>query len=74
MSFCFITQFFVPLNFLCSLPPSSKYAYVFTLSATNSAIIFPPNVSVKRPGTFLFLSIGRGLLSFLLQLDGSKIF
>ena len=65
MSFCFITHFFVPLDFLCSLPSSSKYEYAFALSATNSVIIFPPNSSLKRPGTFLFLPIGRGLLSFL---------
>ena len=60
-----MTHFFVPLAFLCSLPSSSKYAYAFGLSATTSVIIFPPNSSLKRPGTFLFLPIGRGLLSFL---------
>ena len=57
MSFCFITHFFVPLNFLCSLPPSSKYEYAFALSATNSVIIFPPNLSLKRPGIFYFYQL-----------------
>ena len=66
MSFCFITHFFLHLDFLCSLPSSSKYKYAFGLSAKNSVIIFPPNSSLKRRGTFLFLPIGRGILSFLL--------
>ena len=65
MSFCFITQLFAPLDFLCSLPSSSKHEYAFDLSAITSVVIFPPNSSLKRPGTFLFLSIGIGLLSFL---------
>ena len=66
MIFCFITHFFVPLAFLCLLQLSSKYEYVFGLSATKSVIIFPLNSSLKRPGTFLFFPIGRGILSFLL--------
>ena len=73
MSFCFIIHFFVPLDLLCSLPPY-KYAYAFALSAVNSVIIFPPNSSLKIPGTFLLTPIGRVLLSFLLQLDVSNHF
>ena len=65
MSFCFITHLLVPLDFLCSLPSSSKYANAFGLSVTTSIIISPPNSSLKRPGTFLFLPIGIGRLSFL---------
>ena len=42
----------------------SKYAYAFGLIATTSAIIFPPNTSLKRPGIFLFLAIGRGFYPF----------
>ena len=42
----------MPLGFLCSLQSSSKYEYVFGLSAKNSVIIFPPNSSLKRPGIF----------------------
>ena len=64
MSFCFITHLFAPLDFLCSLPLSSKYDYAFGLSATISVIISPPNSSLKRPRTFLFLPIGRGLYHF----------
>ena len=63
MSLCFMTHFFVPLAFLCSLPSSIKYTHVFGLSATSSTKIFPPNSSLKRPGTFLFLPTGSGLLS-----------
>ena len=74
MSFCFITHFFVPLDFLCLLPQSCKYAYAFALRATNSVIIFPPKSFLKRPGTILFTSIGTGPLSFLLQLDVSNHF
>ena len=48
---------FCSFSFLCSLPSSIKYAHVFGLSATTSTIIFPPNSSLKRPGTFLFLSL-----------------
>ena len=59
-----MTHFFVPLAFLCSLPSSIKYAHVFGLSATYSQIIFSPNLSLKRPVTFLFLPIESGLLSF----------
>ena len=66
MIFCFMVHLFVPLPFLCSLQLSSKYEYVFGLSATNAVIIFPPNSSLKRPSTFLFVPIGRGILSFLL--------
>ena len=58
-------HFFVPLAFLCSVSSSNLYAYDFALSAQNSVKIFPPNSSLKRPITFLFLPIGRGLLSFL---------
>ena len=58
-------HFLAPLAFLCSIPSSVEYAYVFGLIATTSIIIFPPNSSLKRPGIFLFLSIRRGLLSFL---------
>ena len=65
---------FVPLAFLCSLQLSSKYEYVFGLSATNCVIIFPPNSSLKSPGTFLFFLIGRGILSFLLKLEVSNHF
>ena len=53
MVFCFITHLFLPLDILCSLPQSSKYAYAFPLSAANCFIIFPPNSSLKRPGAFL---------------------
>ena len=60
-----MTHFLVPLAFLCSMQSSVKYAYVFGLIATISIILFPPNSSLKRPGIFLFLPIGRGLLSFL---------
>ena len=74
MSFCFITHLFVPLDFLRSLQSSYKYKYAFGLSAKNSVIIFPPNSSLKRPGTFLFLPIGRSLLSFKSQLDVSNYF
>ena len=49
-----------------------KYAHVFGLTATTSVIIFPPNSSLKRPGTFLFSPIGRGLLSFLSKLNASN--
>ena len=61
----FYYTLFSSFSFLCSLPSSIKYAYVFGLIATISLIILAPNSSLKRPGTFLFLSIGRGLLSFL---------
>ena len=44
---------------------TTKYAYDFGLSATTSTIIFTPNSSLKRLGTFLFLPIKRGLSSFL---------
>ena len=59
-----MTHFFVLLALLCSLPSSIKYAHVFGLSTTTSTIVFPPNSSLKAPGTFLFLAIGRDLLSF----------
>ena len=65
MIFCVIAHFFVPLAFLFSLQLSPKYEYVFRLSATNSVIIFPPKSSLKRPGTFLFFPIGKGILPFL---------
>ena len=55
--------FYVSLAFLCSLSSSIKYAYVFALSPTNSFIIFPPNSSLKRPITFLFLPVGSSPLS-----------
>ena len=58
-------HFLVPLAFLCLIPSSVKYAYVFGLIATTSIIISPLNSSLKGPGTFLFLPIGKGLLSFL---------
>ena len=40
--------------------------FVFSLSSTNSFIIFPPNSSLKRSITFLSLPVKSGLLSFLL--------
>ena len=46
-----------------SLPSYLKYVHVFA-SATTSIIVFPPNSSLKRPGTFLFSLIGSGLLLF----------
>ena len=52
-------------NYDKNIESSSKYEYAFDLSAANSIIIFPPNSSLNRPGTFLFLPIGRGFLSFL---------
>ena len=61
----FTMHFFVPLAFLCSVSSSNLYAYALTLSAQNSTMLFPPNSSLKRPITFLFLPIGRGLLSIL---------
>ena len=65
----FITHFFAPLDFLCSLSSSIKYAHV---SPTNSYIIFPPNSFLKRSITFLFLPIGNGLLSLSPKLDVLK--
>ena len=59
-----MTHVFVLLALLCSLPSSIKYAHGFGLSITTSTIIFPPNSSLKTGGTFLFLPIGRDLLSF----------
>ena len=64
MILCFITHFFVPLAFFFSLSSSIKHAYVLALSAQNSFIIFPPNSSLNKPITFLFLPIRSGLLSF----------
>ena len=52
---------------------STKHAHVFGLKATTSTIIFPPNSSLKRPGTFLFLPIGRGLLSFSAELHSPEL-
>ena len=52
----FITHFFVPLAFFCTLPSSIIYAHLFCLSATTPAKIFPPNLSLKTPGTFLFFT------------------
>ena len=66
--------FFVPLAFLCSLSSSIKYAYAFALSAQNSIIIFPPNSSLKRPITYLFLPIGSSLTSFISKLEVSNHF
>ena len=64
----------MPLAFLWSLPSSCKYAYVFGLNVITYIIIFPPNSSLKRPGTFLIFPIERGLLSFLSKLDASNHF
>ena len=61
----FTMHFIVPLAFLCSVSSFNLYAYALALSAQNSVTILPPNSSLKRPITFLFLPIGRGLLSFL---------
>ena len=60
----FTMHFFVPLAFVCSASSFNFYAYALALSAQNSTMLFPPNSSLKRPITFLFLPIGRGLLSF----------
>ena len=70
----FYYTLFLPFAFLCSLTAHIKYAYVFALSPTISFIIFPPNSSLKRPITLLFLPIESGLLSSSLQLDVSNHF
>ena len=68
----FTMHFFVPLAFLISVSSSNLYAYAFALSTQNSRMLFRPNSSLKRPITFLFLPIGRGLLSFLPEFDVSS--
>ena len=60
----FITHFVVSLDLLTSLSSSIKYEYVFVLIVQNSFVNLPPNSSLNNPITFLFLPIGRGLLSF----------
>ena len=60
------------LVFLCSTPSSVLYANAFALCAIYSVIIFPSNSSLKRLITFLFLTIGNGLLLFISYFDVSN--